>query len=127
MIAMKVQARMTPFLSVFIYVATLESGREWARENEIIVPNSSSVSSSLSSEVQNYHPSSPVHFQKTSERNFFNFSRFEPGRSSNFSLSPSISLEDTFNVLASVWYNENSTRSKERESLILTKEETNAH
>ena len=38
MIAVKVQARMTPFLLVFIYIATLESGKEWARKNEIIVP-----------------------------------------------------------------------------------------
>ena len=66
-------------------------------------------------------------FEKISEWSSFNFSRFEPCRSFNFSLSPSISLEDTFNVLACAWHHENSTRSKERESLILIKEETSAH
>ena len=68
-----------------------------------------------------------VTFEKISEWSSFNFSRFEPCKSLNFSLSLSISLEDTFNVLACAWHHETSTRSKERESLILTKEETSAH
>ena len=38
MITMKVQSRMNSALVVFIYIATLESAKEWARENETIVP-----------------------------------------------------------------------------------------
>ena len=37
-IAMKVQTWMISFLLVLSYTATLESGWEWARKNEIIVP-----------------------------------------------------------------------------------------
>ena len=124
---MKVEARMTPFLLVFIYIATLESGRQWARENKIIVPIPPRLALDDPMRFKNTTNRPQFTFEKTSEWSFLNFSRFEPGRSLYFSSSPSISLEDTFIVLACVWYHENSTRSKEGESLTLTTEETSAH
>ena len=81
MIAMKVQARMTSFLLVFIHIATLESGRQWARENEIIVPIPPRLVLDDPMRFKNTTNRPQFTFEKTSEWSFLNFSRFEPGRS----------------------------------------------
>ena len=89
--------------------------------------HSSSVNASWSAKFKNTTNRPQFTFEKTSGWSSFNFSRLEPGRSLNLCWSSSISLEGTFNVLACARYRENSTRSKERESPILTKTETNTH
>ena len=115
-IAMKVQTRMISFL-LFSYIATLESGWKWARENKIIVPIPPRLILAYP-RSQKHHQSSQFTFEKTSEWSSFNFS----SRYLNFCSSFSISLEYTFSVLACARYREKSTRGKHRESPI-----TNRH
>ena len=57
----------------------------------------------------------------------FNFLRFEPGSLRKVSLSFSILLADIAKFFAVKRYQENLTRSKERERSILSKIKTNTH
>ena len=116
------------FFSLGVYLYSYS--RIWVRVSTRKLKNSShssSVNASWSAKFKNTTNRPHFTFEKTSEWSSFSFSRLEPGRSLNFRWSSSILLEDSFNVLACARYKENSTRGKERESLILTKAKTNTH
>ena len=97
--------------------------RIWMRVGKRKWNNSShsfSVNASWSAKLKNTTNRPQFTIEKPSEWSSFNVSRFAPGRSLNFCLSSSISLEDTFNVLACVRYGEKSTRRKDRDKHTLT-------
>ena len=89
--------------------------------------HSSSVNPSWSAKFKNTTNRPQFTLEKSSEWSCFNFSRFEPGSLKKFSLSFSIALVDIVKFFAVKRYQENLTRSKERERPILTKISTNTH
>ena len=116
------------FLSlVLIYITTRESGWEWEQEKWKSSSHYSSVSPSWSAKLKNSTNRPQFTLEKSSEWSGFNFLRFEPGSLKKVSLSFSISLVDIVKFFAVKRYQENLTRSKERERPILTKIKTNTH
>ena len=104
-------SKQNDFFSLDVYLYSYS--RIWVRVGTRKWNNSShssSVNTSRSAKFKNTTNRPQFTFEKTSEWSSFNFSRLEPGKS--------------FNVLACARYRENSTRSREIESPILTKTET---